>query len=69
MGVTGSWGPVAVAGLGDSSFSCTVGVRGEWGHERMWTRRCARTVSASGLGGDSRRWRGMRCMWADIRGW
>ena len=42
MGVTGSWGPVAVAGLGDSSQSCTVGVRGEWGPERMRTRRlCA----------------------------
>ena len=54
MGVTGSWGPVAVAGLGDSSWSCSVGVRGEWGRTRMWTRGCARTVLASGLGGDSR---------------
>ena len=55
MGVTGSWGPVAVAGVGDSSQSCTVGVRGEWGRARMWTRGYARTVSVSGLGGDSRR--------------
>ena len=55
MGVTGSWGPVAMAGLGDSSKSCCVGVRGEWGRARMWTRGSARTVSASGLGGDSRR--------------
>ena len=55
MGVTGSWGPVAVAGLGDSSWCCSVGVRGEWGRARMWIRGCARTVSASGLGGDSRR--------------
>ena len=55
MGVTGTWEPVAVAGLGDSSSSCSVGVRGEWGRARMWTRGCARTVSASGLDGDSRR--------------
>ena len=55
MGVTGSWETVAVAGLGDSSESCSVGVRGESGRARMWTRGCARTVSASGLGGDSRR--------------
>ena len=35
---------------------CSVGVRGEWGHGQMWTRGYARTVSASGLGWDSR-WR------------
>ena len=44
---------VAVAGLGDS---CALGMRGEWGRGRMWTRGYARTVSASGLGWDSR-WR------------
>ena len=54
MGVTWSWGPLAVAGLGNSPQSCSVGVRGEWGRAGMWTRGCARTVSASGLGGDSR---------------
>ena len=55
MGVTGSWGPVAVTGPGDSCQSCSVGVRGEWGRARMWTRGRARTVSDSGFGGDSRR--------------
>ena len=54
MGVMGSWGPVAVAGLGESSWSCAAGVRGGRGLGRMWTREYTRTVSASGLGCDSR---------------
>ena len=71
MGVMGSWGLVVEAGLADSPYSCSVGVRGEWGRGRMRTHGYARTVSASGLGWDSRwqRERGMWCMWADIECW
>ena len=54
--VVGSWGQMAVAGPGESPYSCAVGVRGERGRARMWTRGYACTVSASGLGWDSR-WR------------
>ena len=53
VGAGGCDGVVGTGGGGGQS--CTMGVRGEWGHERMWTRGCARTVSALGLGGDSRR--------------
>ena len=56
MGVMGSWGLVGVVGLGGSSQSCAVGLRGEWGHGRLRTPGYARTVPASGLGWDSR-WR------------
>ena len=35
MGMMGSWGLVAVACLGDSSYSCAVGVRGERGRGRI----------------------------------
>ena len=53
VGVMWFRGLVAVAGLGDSWYSCALGTRGEWGRGRMWTRGYARTVSASGLGWDS----------------
>ena len=58
VGVGGCDGVVGTnggGGLGDSSYSCSVGVRGDCGRARMWHCGCARTVSASGLGGDSRR--------------
>ena len=52
MGVVCSWG--LVAGPGESSYSCALGVREERGHRPKWTGGYARTVSASGLGSDLR---------------
>ena len=49
VGTSGGGGP------GGFLVVCSVGMRGEWGRARMWTRGYARTVSALGMGGDSRR--------------
>ena len=51
-GVVGTGGG---GGPGGFLVVLCLGVRGEWERERMWTHRCARTVSALRLGGDSRR--------------
>ena len=61
---------MAVAGPGESPYSCDVGVRGERGRGQMSTRGYVGTVSASMLGCDSwwRRYRGICWMWADIEG-
>ena len=45
--VVGALGLVAVVGPGESSYSCAVGVHGEWGRGRTRTRGYARTISAS----------------------